>query len=155
MRTVEWQDLQNLSEKIQRQLANKSDCTVFQVEVRNMKDQIARIEEISRDASKRSMNHVCHQSDILSEIRHSIRAIHGTLESWKSLKIAAVVAILISILSGALFLFRVISKQDVLNVEMTALKETIKVKSSRDDKVLENLQLLRDNIQRLSKSSQP
>jgi hypothetical protein len=120
----------------------------------NMRSRLAVVEKLSQEAKDEAGEpHVCHQGEALQEIRSSISSINRTLNSWRTLKLGAIIALLISLFSGAWFVFQLKGEQAVLNVKVTSVEKSVdEIKDStskgdsRDVQILETLRSMQEDI---------
>jgi hypothetical protein len=147
-------EIHEMEKRLQASIDKKRDKTVASLEVANMHSRLAIIEKLSKEAKEEAGKpHVCHQGEALQEIRSSISSINKTLNSWRTLKLGAIIALLIALLSGAWFVFQLKGEQAVLNVKVTSVEDSVaEIKDStskgdsRDVQILETLRSMQEDI---------
>jgi hypothetical protein len=148
------EEMHEMENRLQAGIDKKRDDAVASLEVTDMRRRLAVVEKLSTEAkSEAGEPHVCHQGEALQEIRSSISSINKTLNSWRTLKIGAVIALLIAVLSAAWFVFQLKGEQAVLNVKVTSVEDSMsEIKAStskgdsRDVQILETLRSMQEDI---------
>lgn len=143
-----------MEKRLQAGIDKKRDDAVASLEVTNMCGRLAVVEKLSRKAMDEAVApHVCHQGEALQEIRSSISSINKTLNSWRTLKFGAIVALVVALFSGAWFVFQLKGEQAVLNVKVTSVEDSVaEIKhstsrgDSRDVQILETLYSIQEDM---------
>lgn len=147
-------EMHDMEKRLQAGIDKKRDEKVASLEVANMRSRLAVVEQISQEAKQEAGEpHICHQGEALQEIRSSISSINKTLNSWRTLKLGAIIALLIALLSGAWFVFQLKGEQAVLNVKVTSVEDSVaEIKDStskgdsRDVQILDTLRSMQEDI---------
>ena len=150
-------DLDHLDARLSKNLEKKQDISVAKLEISAMQEKLATVERIAGDAIRTAENHTCHQSGTLEDIRQSIHRLDASVNSWKNMKIGAVVTLLVALVTGAWFVFQMKGDQAVLNVKVTAIEESMdEVNESvreittdrmqKDELILETLRSVKEDI---------
>jgi len=148
------EEMHDMEKRLQAGIDKKRDEAVASLEVTNMRGRLAVVEKISQEAREEAREpHVCLQGEALQEIRLSISSINKTLNSWRTLKLIAIISLMAALLSGALFVFQIRGEQTVLNVKVTSVEDSvaeIKDSTSKGDsmdvQILETLRSMQEDM---------
>ena len=132
--------MQQLQSSMENRLSKKQDSESAKVAIHAVEERIDRVEKLA----EKSSHHNCYRGDTLSKIQEDISSIQKTLNSWKTIKIGAVITLVVAILSGAYFIFEIRGDQRVLSAKFSDVKEQLD--STSDDKILKSIMMMRKEI---------
>lgn len=110
--------IERLEQSMKAELEKKVDSKVYEVEIPQLKESVGK--------------HECHQeatiavmSSSMASIERSVQNIEGSLNRWKTFKVGGVLAIVLAVISGAVYMINTNSQTEAVQTSVKRIETDV------------------------------